>query len=104
MDFRGFRRLGCKQYLKSFGSLVLFAFLGPKLSPYAYDQQVRGDEAMWPCFKHPFGTDRLGRDLLVRCMIGSRISLLVGLISAVIVMIIGSIYGSISGLAGGATI
>ena len=81
--------------------LILFAFLGPRLSPYSYDQQVRGDEAMWPCFKHPFGTDRLGRDLLVRCMIGARISLLVGLISAVIVMIIGSIYGSISGLIGG---
>ncbi len=81
--------------------LVLFAFLGPKLSPYSYDQQVRGDEAMWPCMKHLFGTDRLGRDLLVRCMIGTRISLTVGLVSAVIVMILGSIYGSVSGLIGG---
>ncbi len=81
--------------------LMIFAFIGPLLSPYSYDQQVRGDEAMWPCFKHPFGTDRLGRDILVRCMIGTRISLIVGLMSAVIVLIIGSIYGSISGLAGG---
>ena len=81
--------------------LILFAFIGPMLSPYSYDQQVRGDEAMWPCLKHPFGTDRLGRDLLVRCMIGSRISLLVGLGSAIIVMIVGSIYGAISGLIGG---
>ncbi|MDD6615866.1 MAG: ABC transporter permease [Lachnospiraceae bacterium] len=81
--------------------LIIFAFIGPLLSPYTYDQQVRGDEAMWPCLKHPFGTDRLGRDLLVRCMIGSRISLLVGLGSAIIVMIVGSIYGAISGLIGG---
>lgn len=81
--------------------LMFFAFIGPILSPYTYDQQVRGDEALWPCLKHPFGTDRLGRDILVRCMIGSRISLIVGLVSAVIVMIVGSIYGAISGLIGG---
>ncbi|MBQ7372213.1 MAG: ABC transporter permease [Blautia sp.] len=81
--------------------LMLFAFVGPLLSPYTYDQQVRGDEGLWPCLRHPFGTDRLGRDLLVRCMIGSRISIIVGLVSAVIVMIVGSIYGAISGLIGG---
>lgn len=81
--------------------LLIFAFIGPMLSPYTYDQQVRGDEGLWPCLKHPFGTDRLGRDILVRCMIGSRISLVVGLVSAVVVMIVGSIYGAISGLIGG---
>lgn len=81
--------------------LLIFAFIGPMLSPYTYDQQVRGDEAMWPCMKHPFGTDRLGRDILVRCMIGARISIIVGLGAAVIVMIVGSIYGAIAGLVGG---
>ncbi len=81
--------------------LVLFAVLGPYLSPYTYDQQVRGDEKMAPCLRHPFGTDQLGRDLLVRTMIGARISLLIGIVSAVIVLVIGSIYGAISGLAGG---
>ena len=78
--------------------MMIFAFIGPLLSPYSYDQQVRGDEALWPCLAHPFGTDRLGRDILVRCMIGTRISMIVGLVSAVIVMIVGSIYGAISGL------
>ena len=81
--------------------LALFAFVGPLLSPYSYDQQIRGDEALWPCLKHPFGTDRLGRDILVRCMVGARISMIVGLVSAVIVMIVGSIYGAIAGLVGG---
>lgn len=83
--------------------IVVFAVLGPMLSPYTYDQQVRGDESMAPCAAHPFGTDRLGRDLLVRCMIGTRISLTVGIVSALIVLIIGSIYGAISGLVGGRT-
>lgn len=81
--------------------IAVFALIGPMLSPYTYDQQIKGDESMWPCMKHPFGTDRLGRDILVRCMIGTRISLAVGIVSAVIVLIIGSIYGAISGLIGG---
>ena len=81
--------------------MMIFAFIGPILSPYSYDQQVRGDEALWTCLAQPFGTDRLGRDILVRCMIGTRISMIVGLVSAVIVMIVGSIYGAISGLIGG---
>ena len=82
-------------------ALIVFAFIGPLISPYSYEQQVRSDVSMWPCLKHPFGTDRLGRDIMVRCMIGTRISMVVGLISAVIVLILGSIYGSIAGLAGG---
>ena len=81
--------------------IVFFAVLGPILSPYSYDQQIRGDENMTPCLAHPFGTDRLGRDLLVRCMVGTRISLAVGVVSALIVLVIGSIYGAISGLVGG---
>lgn len=81
--------------------MIIFAVIGPMFSPYTYDQQIHGDESMAPCVKHPFGTDRLGRDLLVRCMIGTRISLSVGVVSALIVLIIGSIYGAVSGLIGG---
>lgn len=80
---------------------TLFAFVGPLFSPYTYDQQIRGDESMSPCYKHPFGTDLHGRDLLVRVMIGSRISLIIGVGSAIIVLVIGSTYGAISGLIGG---
>lgn len=81
--------------------LVLFAVVGPMLSPYTYSQQIRGHEKMAPCFAHPFGTDNLGRDLLVRTMIGTRISLLIGIVSALIVLIIGSAYGATAGLIGG---
>lgn len=81
--------------------IMLFAFVGPMLSPYTYDQQIRGDESLYPCKEYIFGTDQLGRDLLVRTMIGTRISLIIGIGAAVLVLIIGSIYGAISGLAGG---
>jgi oligopeptide transport system permease protein len=82
---------------------ILFAFIGPMLSPYTYDQQIRGSESLSPNLTHPFGTDQLGRDLLVRVMIGSRISLIIGIGSSLIVLVIGSLYGAVSGLFGGVT-
>jgi ABC-type dipeptide/oligopeptide/nickel transport system permease subunit len=52
---------------------------------------------------HLFGTDRLGRDVLVRCLAGGSISLGIGLCAAAISVIIGTIYGTISGYFGGRT-
>ena len=83
--------------------LFLFAFVGPLLTPYNYDQFNQGQEDQGPNWTHPFGTDRFGRDLLVRNMYGARISLSIGLIAAVLTLFIGSLYGSISGFAGGKT-
>lgn len=80
---------------------ILFAFVGPILSPYTYDQQLRGENNLAPSLTHPFGTDNLGRDLLVRVMYGARISLIIGIGASLIVLVIGSIYGAISGLIGG---
>ena len=81
--------------------IALFATVGPAFSPYTYDQQTRGHERLLPCAQHPFGTDNLGRDMLVRAMIGTRISLMIGLFCALIVVIIGTIVGAISGYYGG---
>ena len=52
-------------------------------------------------FPHFFGTDSQGRDLMARCMYGSRVSIIIGVVAALIVLIIGALYGSISGYAGG---
>jgi oligopeptide transport system permease protein len=82
-------------------AIILFACVGPLLSPYSYDQQIRGHERMTPNAQHWFGTDNLGRDMLVRTMVGTRVSLLIGLFSALIVLGIGTVYGAISGFVGG---
>jgi len=54
-----------------------------------------------PSLSHPMGTDYLGRDILSRALVATRISLLVGVIAVAIGLIIGLILGPISGYYGG---
>jgi peptide/nickel transport system permease protein len=51
-----------------------------------------------PSWKHPFGTDDLGQDLLARMMYGGRISLAVGLAAMVVATIVGVIIGALAGM------
>jgi oligopeptide transport system permease protein len=50
---------------------------------------------------HLLGTDYQGRDMLVRVMVGARISLLIGFMAPFLYVLIGIIYGSIAGFFGG---
>lgn len=81
--------------------MILCAVFIPLLSPYTYDAQdltVRNAGCSW---QHPFGTDKFGRDILVRVMYGARISLSVGFAAAALNLVIGVIYGGICGYIGG---
>jgi ABC-type dipeptide/oligopeptide/nickel transport system permease subunit len=51
--------------------------------------------------RHLLGTDRLGRDVFVRCLAGGGISLGIGIAAALVSVLIGTIYGTISGYLGG---
>ncbi|MFD6415766.1 ABC transporter permease [Streptomyces sp. NPDC060194] len=54
-----------------------------------------------PSWAHPFGTDDVGRDLLLRCVYGLRVSLVVGLVAALAATVIGTVVGATAGALGG---
>lgn len=97
--------------------VFILSFFVPQVYPYTYEQQIRGSENLAPMqysekelsaidagesvFPHVLGTDNLGRDYAVRVMMGSRVSLTVGLVASCIILLIGSFYGSVAGFFGG---
>ena len=97
--------------------VLILAFIVPAFYPYDYATQIRGSENLGPMqyseaeqaamaagekvFPHILGTDSLGRDYAVRVMMGTRVSLSVGLLASVLVLLIGSVYGSVAGFLGG---
>ncbi len=83
--------------------IVVMAFVGPKLRPWAYDYQDFSAINQTPNSEHWFGTDELGRDIFVRCWDGAKYSLFIALVSTLINVTIGVIYGGISGYIGGNT-
>ena len=117
----GFRRLKKnKVAMPSLGVIIfimIISFILPMFYPYSYKTQIRGSENLKPMaysvaeqeqmdageyvFPHILGTDKLGRDYAIRIMMGSRISLLVGLIATAIILMIGSVYGSVAAFLGG---
>lgn len=54
-----------------------------------------------PSAAHLFGTDELGRDVLLRCVYALRVSLTVGVVAAVISAVVGTAVGALAGSIGG---
>ena len=85
------------------GLIILACFIGPFLLPYGFDDTDWLSISLPPGFAnmHWFGTDELGRDVLVRTLIGGRISLEVGLLGTALTVAIGVAWGATAGYAGG---
>lgn len=83
--------------------ITAFVVFVPMIAPFGYADTDWANMASAPSMetKHYFGTDNLGRDLLVRTAVGGRISLMVGIAGAFVAVLFGTIYGAISGYVGG---
>ncbi|MGN8897145.1 ABC transporter permease [Flavonifractor sp. HCP28S3_F3] len=81
---------------------ALIKELGIKAKPFGYtNEELERMAAGEFVFPHVFGCDIQGRDIMVRTMVGARVSMIVGICCALIVLVIGALYGSISGYFGG---
>lgn len=82
---------------------VLLALLSPVILPH--DPVAQSAELMLqaPSLSHPFGTDRLGRDILSRAMLGGREAMLIATLSTLIAMVWGTAVGLFLALIGGRT-
>jgi peptide/nickel transport system permease protein len=81
--------------------LAISFWVAPALSPYGFRDidptAMRSD----PTLSHPFGTDQIGRDLMVRTFHGGRFSLRIALFVALLTTAIGTFIGALAGYFGG---
>jgi oligopeptide transport system permease protein len=86
-------------------AILVMTWLGPWISPNDSRTLDWLHIAARPGMQssHWFGTDRLGRDLFVRTLAGTRVSIAIGLAASVISLLVGVSYGAIAGYIGGRT-
>ncbi len=86
--------LGSKISLAFLVLISLAAILAPVLAPH--DPLASGIPAQAPSGDHPFGTDRLGRDIFSRLLFGAQSSLLIGIGSVVLALVVGGLLGALA--------
>ncbi|MFD3778340.1 ABC transporter permease [Streptomyces sp. NPDC058612] len=83
--------------------IALAVLLVPPLAQLDQQAVDLSAKLLPPSWAHPFGTDDVGRDLLLRCVYGLRVSLLVGLVAALVATVLGTAVGAAAGALGGWT-
>lgn len=80
--------------------VILAAIFAPLLIPYDPAKQDLLNRLQGPSAAHLLGTDNLGRDTFSRILMGTRVSIVIGLAPTLISMIIGTLLGMIAGYCG----
>src|SRR5205823_14977076 len=81
--------------------LALSAVLAPWLAPLDPARQSLIEKRARPGAKYLLGADEFGRDILSRVIYGSRVALLVGVLSMAIALVGGLLLGTLAGFSGG---
>jgi peptide/nickel transport system permease protein len=83
-------------------AMILYVLLGSLVFTEAYanrnDTSIRLQP---PSAEHPFGTDRIGRDIMARTIYGGQISLIIGVLAVLVEVTLGTAIGAIAGYYGG---
>ena len=83
------------------GMVILIALFAPYLTPYDPYEQDLGNALLPPGKEHLLGTDRYGRDMLSRVMVGAQSTIFSALLLVVVITVTGSMIGIICGYHGG---
>ncbi|MEM7790646.1 MAG: ABC transporter permease subunit [Verrucomicrobiota bacterium] len=86
-----------------FITILFLCIFGPMLTSKENSDTNLAYGAQPPSMEHWFGTDDLGRDLLVRTLNGGRVSIGVGFAATMVALIIGLPYGALAGYISGKT-
>lgn len=85
------------------GALICTAAFAPLIAHSDPLAQNLAQQSLHPSLAHPFGTDKLGRDLFSRIVYGSRISIRIGFLAVGIAITIGTFFGVAGGYLGKTT-
>jgi len=80
---------------------LLLAVIGPYIAPYDYAAQNLSEALAPPSMSHPFGTDRFGRDIMSRIIVGTRQVFLLGGTGTALAAMLGASIGLFSAYKGG---
>ncbi len=81
--------------------IVLAIIFAPQVTPYDPIERNTPERNQGPSLLHPFGTDRLGRDIMSRVLYGGRVSLRVGFLSIALATVVSAPLGLAAGFFGG---
>ena len=99
------RRLRRSPVARAGLAIVAAVALTAAITPAVHHYEARTDADLTlrlkpPTWAHPFGTDTLGRDILVRVLHGARVSLGLGVSSVAVAAVLGSALGLVAGYVG----
>ena len=83
--------------------LILCAIFGPWIAPYDPLASDTASSLQPPSWKHLFGTDQLGRDILSRVVVATRLDMSIAVFSVALVFAVGGLAGIAAGFFGGWT-
>lgn len=82
-------------------AVIVVAILAPWITPKDPFDAVMNDSLKAPDSINPFGTDKLGRDVLSRVIYGTRTSLTMTLVLVAVIFAVGTLLGILAGFFGG---